>query len=421
MLAQVRVLTLVATAAVLAGSPLIAQEAGVASAPLTYRAAVERAVAVNPTIRAAQARRAINIASRDVAAERLNPELRAELDKETPRESYTVAVPLEIGGKRSGRIAVADAAIATGDAELDATIAQVRSDVRRAFFDRVVAENRQALLRDMLTLAQRVSDAAHARFDAGDAPRLEVVQAELALADARNQATAAVGEVAAARIRLNALLGYEIDAPTPVDLTIDVGPALALDQALTRARERSTELAVLDRQIAEQGARIALAQAMRRPDVTPEATLTHRAQPEFTYGWRASVAISMPIFTTHKAGVVVEQTTLVQLTSEREAAVARISGDVAAADAVADAQRRQYLRYRDELVPQALEVERMADDAYRLGQTNIAAYLQALQSTRDVRLRALQAAADLQTALADLERAMGTPLAMETGAPVTTP
>ena len=77
------------------------------------------------------------------------------------------------------------------------------------------------------------------------------------------------------------------------------------------------------------------------------------------------------------------------------------------AAAIADAQRQQYLRYRDEILPQALEVERMAEDSYRLGQTGIAAYLQALQSSRDVRLRAIQSAADLQNALADLERAVG--------------
>jgi outer membrane protein TolC len=52
----------------------------------------------------------------------------------------------------------------------------------------------------------------------------------------------------------------------------------------------------------------------------------------------------------------------------------------------------------------------MAEDAYRLGQTNIAAYLQAVQSSRDVRLRSIQAAADLQNAIADLERAVGAPL-----------
>ena len=36
--------------------------------------------------------------------------------------------------------------------------------------------------------------------------------------------------------------------------------------------------------------------------------------------------------------------------------------------------------------------------------------LEALQATRDVRMRALQAEADLQLALSDLERAMGAPL-----------
>jgi outer membrane protein, heavy metal efflux system len=123
------------------------------------------------------------------------------------------------------------------------------------------------------------------------------------------------------------------------------------------------------------------------------------------------VAISIPILTTHAAGVRVEEASLAQLTSERDAALQRIAGEVAAAVAVADAHREQFARYRDEIVPQALDVERMAEDSYRLGQTGIAAYLQALQSTRDVRLRAIQSAADLQNAVADLERAIGAPLA----------
>src|SRR3954468_12505600 len=99
------------------------------SQPLTYQAAVERAVTANPTIAAARLRRSIGIASRDVAAERLNPELRVELAKETPKDSYTLAFPWETGGKRDRRIAVADAVIATGEAELNAVIAGVYADV----------------------------------------------------------------------------------------------------------------------------------------------------------------------------------------------------------------------------------------------------------------------------------------------------
>jgi outer membrane protein, heavy metal efflux system len=193
--------------------------------------------------------------------------------------------------------------------------------------------------------------------------------------------------------------------------SLHLRPMPPAEAALDRARQANTELRVLERQIEAQRARLALAQAMRTPDVIPEATLTRRAAPEFDTGWRASLAVSIPVFTTHRAGVLVEETTLAHVIAERDATLLRVSSEVTAASAVAEAQRQQYLRYRDDIVPQALTVERMAEDAYRLGQTPITAYLQALQSSRDVRLRAIQAAAELQTALADLERATGAPLA----------
>src|SRR5262245_6870665 len=142
-----------------------------APAPLSYQAAVRRALDANPRIVAARLRRAANVASRDVAAERLNPEFRAAFAKETPKEGYTLAVPMERGGKRARRIEVADAIIVTGDAELSQVIAEVQAEVRRAYFARVVAENRQMLLDDMRTLAERARDAAQARFDAGGVPR----------------------------------------------------------------------------------------------------------------------------------------------------------------------------------------------------------------------------------------------------------
>jgi cobalt-zinc-cadmium efflux system outer membrane protein len=181
---------------------------------------------------------------------------------------------------------------------------------------------------------------------------------------------------------------------------------------VARARAASAELALLDRRLEEQRARVALARAMQKPDVTPEGSYTHGFEPgaDFQNGWKAALAVTLPIFTTHKAGVALEEATLTQLTQERAAADARIAAAVAAAVAIVDAQRQEAARYRDEIIPRAVQVENMADDAYRLGQTGIAAYLQALQATRDVRLRALQSEADLQTALADLEQAIGAPV-----------
>jgi cobalt-zinc-cadmium efflux system outer membrane protein len=389
--------------------PSLAAAQGAAGS-LTLQAAIERAMAANATIAAARLRGPINLANLAVARERLNPEGSFELEKETPKEAYGLAVPVELGGKRARRIDVAQATIRAGDAELAATIAQVRNDVRRAYFGQLVAEQRLTILREQRDISMRARDTAQARFDAGDVPRLEVMQAQLALAAAENEATAAEGTASAARATLNALLAQPLDTLMPLSTNLDTGAPPATAAALTIAQMASTELISLERQIEAQRARVQLAEALRVPDLTPTFTLTHRAEPEFTYGWRAGAAVTLPIFTTHRAGVLVEQTTLEQLMAQRQAALLRIQGDVTAASQRAQAQRELFVRYRDEIIPQAEQVEQLAQDAYQLGQTGIATLLQALQATRDVRLRSLDAIDQFQSAVNDLERAIGAPL-----------
>ena len=51
----------------------------------------------------------------------------------------------------------------------------------------------------------------------------------------------------------------------------------------------------------------------------------------------------------------------------------------------------------------------MAQESYRAGQTNLVALLQSLQSARELRSKALQAAADFENALAALRQAMTAP------------
>jgi outer membrane protein, heavy metal efflux system len=392
---------------------LLSTDAAAQVAPvgsLTMQAAIERATAANPTIAAARLRGPINLANLAVARERLNPEGSIELEKETPKEAYGVAVPLELGGKRARRIDVAEATIRAGDAELAATIAQVRNDVRRAYFGQLVAEQRLMILREQRDISIRTRDTAQARLDAGDVPRLEVMQAQLALAAVENEATAAEGTAMATRAALNALLAQPLDTTTVLSTTVDQVAPPTTEAALMLAQTGSTELISIDRQIEAQRARIQLAQALRVPDLTPTFTLTHRAEPEFTYGWRAGAAVTLPLFTTHRAGVLVEQATLDQLMAQRQATLLRIQGEVTAAAGRAQAQRELFVRYRDEIIPQAQQVEQLAQDAYQLGQTGIGPLLLALQATRDVRLRSLDAIDQFQTALADLERAIGAPL-----------
>src|SRR5258706_3613076 len=64
--------------------------------PLTLEAAFDRALNANPTIAAARLRRAVDLAGISVAGERPNPEVHAEVEKETPNQDFGVAFPVEL-------------------------------------------------------------------------------------------------------------------------------------------------------------------------------------------------------------------------------------------------------------------------------------------------------------------------------------
>src|SRR5262245_923773 len=85
---------------------------------LTLQAAAGRALAPKPTNAAARLRGPIDMAGLEVARERLNPEASIEFEKETPKQAYGISVPLELGGKRAKRIAIGEATIRAGEAEI---------------------------------------------------------------------------------------------------------------------------------------------------------------------------------------------------------------------------------------------------------------------------------------------------------------
>jgi len=69
-------------------------------------------------------------------------------------------------------------------------------------------------------------DLARARYQAGVAPRSDVVTAEAAVANAVLNLANAQNAVAAARVNLNLALGVDVRTPTRVEQTQEVGPSL---------------------------------------------------------------------------------------------------------------------------------------------------------------------------------------------------
>src|SRR6185503_8245992 len=228
---------------------------------LTLDQAFALAAQHDAAITAARLRRAVDQAGIDVARERPNPELRYEQSKETPHQSLTGTQPIELGGKRGRRIEVAQAVARTGEAELALTLADVRAQVRRAYYSLAAAQARSAIAVDLQGLGGRARDTAQERFDAGEIARLEVLQADLLLAQAENEATAATGERDASRAELNVLIGRPPSEPTRVVEDLAETTLPAAEAAAEAALASNAELAVIDRQTAEAVARAALARA----------------------------------------------------------------------------------------------------------------------------------------------------------------
>jgi outer membrane protein, heavy metal efflux system len=379
-------------------------------APLTLEEAMSSALAANPGLAAARLGREEAKARGEVAGQRANPELLLEEARDFPRDAATLSVPIERGGKRQRRIQLAAAQAKSGEAELARLTATTRNQLRRAYFALSAAQRRAAETAEVQRLAESARDAARARFEAGDVPRLDALQAELAAAQAANEADKARGLTAGARGDLNALLGRPLDSPVVVSAGLEAGIVPPPDAAVRQALAASTELAVLDLGIAAQTAQVEVARSETYRDLTAGAGVTHHSPPDFDWGWRASLTIPLPLFNRGRAQVLLEQATLARLQAERNAAAARVRGEVFSAAAAAETQRQALLRFRDEILPRAAEVESMAEDSYRSGQTGLVALLQSLQSVHDLRLQAVQAGTDYQNALADLERAIGAPL-----------
>lgn len=379
-----------------------------APTPLTLETAIARATEANRALTAARLARPVSAAGLGVASERLNPELSYEYARETPKQAITFSLPIELGGKRDRRIELAQAGVATTEADIARIQAELQNDVRHSYYAVVGAERRLELANEARALALRVRDTAATRAAAGDVPQLDVLQTNISLSNADQDVTSAGGEVAATKAELNALLGQPPDMPlTLADaLTATALPSIA--DLVGQARTGNPTVVVLDRRIAEQTAKRAVARSLQTPDFTAAGALTYDAQPEFTAGFRASAGITLPLFTKHKAGVLLEDAELTRLKAERDATLATTEAAVTAALARATAARDQITRYENDILPNLVRLEQGVQEGYAAGQTPLITLLATLQQTRDSRLRGLEDAVAYQTALADLERAVGT-------------
>ena len=156
---------------------------------LTLEGALDLAGASSPDLDAAEASVRAASAARTVAGLRPNPSLSADIenvggtraynDIEAPKQTVSLGVPVELGGKRSARIAVADAQASRAQIERVAARADLRLAVTQAYVEAVTSDRRLTIARDQAAIAAQGLRAAHIRVLAGRASPLEEQRAQV--------------------------------------------------------------------------------------------------------------------------------------------------------------------------------------------------------------------------------------------------
>jgi cobalt-zinc-cadmium efflux system outer membrane protein len=307
---------------------------------------------------------------------------------------------------------IGTAAVQSSEAQFKLVQHTIASAAARIYDSLLVTRRHRRDLTDTRSLAADFLTRTQARFNAGSVPRLDVIRAQVDLAQADNDLIANSRDVANAEAAMNRMLGrplgFAIVQLDSLEIVADLPPVDALE---ARALASRPELSDLDAQIRGAKANSSLVREQAfLPDLTFGANKDYLSDQGTLY--TAGLALPLPIFFwQHTRGEFAEtKHRELELAATLRDTRAAVGQDVRVAFATADAARRQAVFIRDQLLPAASEAYRVASVSYGLGGLSAIEVLDARRDLIDAQRQLADALAAAASARADLERAIGGPL-----------
>ena len=379
---------------------------------LTLDEAVALAGGSAPAAEAAAADVDAASAARRVAGLRPNPALSVEVENFVGTGPYngvngaditaSVAIPLELGGKRQARIAVADAAAHRAQIAQAIAQADIRFQVTELYIQASAAEVRVAIAEDQFRIAGDTARAATIRVQAGRASPLEQERAEVARLTAETEAEKARRLAAAARASLSRRIGRPVTGPLDVAVlggpgSGTMGPPRPVSAAGTLA------LAAADADLATADAGVELARSQRVPDLTVGPGV-RRLEATNDVAAVFSVSVPLPLFNNGRAAVDQANAERRRADAQRRVTALDIEqkisdAEVEAANAAAAARVAS-----GPALSSAMEAARIARIGYREGKFGQLELLDAERTLTEMRSASIEALASYQLAKARLER-----------------
>ncbi len=318
----------------------------------------------------------------------------------------TLRFPIDLLWQRPRRVAAAKLAADSIASGLEQDGLTLVSDVKLAYTEYALAQDRIALAEGALTELNAIAALMDSRFRAGDISQLEARTAAIDAARARQDVERARLDATLRANEFRARVGLALEATeaplvlatTPLT-TCAITPTLFDDALASRPDVRAAELG-----IEAAGARLGWE---RSRVLAITAVLDANGQGTEGFEMGPGVDGGLPIFNRNQGGITRAQAELQRASGLYLAARQRVATEVRAAVAQYQQASVAAAEWRTTVLEPLEEQVQVADRAFNEGEV---AYLFVIEMNRrltDARLRTREAEADIARALARLERAVG--------------
>lgn len=325
------------------------------------------------------------------------------------KTTYMLEQEFPLWGKRRLRRQIAQAEAASARSQQQAVATELDARIKTVFAHYWRASREMEVTRDVHTLLHGVTESAQNRYAQGIGPQADAIRSALERSRLDLAFAAIERNKRSARGQLNALLARPPGAALAEPVSLQPQPSadrLNIDDLLDRARRNNPILASASHAITAAEDSRRLAEKNRYPDISLGAGAMDRG--DGPTGLVASAGIRLPLqWGLRKAQISEAASRAGAAQSYHDAALLQLQGDLEVALAGLQELQQAEALLTSGLQPQAQAAYRSAMSAYQLGRGDLTAVLEAAHRKQEIQLELLQAQAEQQQFLAELERIIG--------------
>lgn len=324
-------------------------------------------------------------------------------------EAYLgVTQTLELPYKRTARRRIAEQESREVETDIELVKLEVLFQVRKAFYELLLAQEKLTYARQDLALAQDYLEKAELKLAAGDVGRVEVLRAKVEALSAANAVRVAENDVTVAQARLSYHLARGKAPPVRALGQFPV-PAqqLSLPDLQAEALRLRPELQRLRLSIEKEDLVQARARLSNLPDLDLNVSRHRLAGVPTTWSFTLSAPLPFLFQQRQKAEIAESLANARALQREAEQARHTILMDVEEAHINAQKARDQIMLYQREILPQAQEVLEMFTFSYQEGEIGGIELIEARRTLNASRRAYADAQFEYALALAALEKSVG--------------